>query len=288
MAARALFVGGTNGIGYAMACRVAAELSPSTVVISGRTKPAELPHANMEFRRVDASSMREIKKFTDNFKSTQKQEKLELLVMSQGIMTMAGRTETSEGIDQRMAIHYYGKQLFVKELLPILKDDARVIIVYDSLFGGPSKLDWDDLDLKKNFGLKKSADHCTSMTDAMIQTYALQQKQSDSSPARHFVHAWPGGVATNLLRDLPWYVRLPGKAVASLIAVSPETCAKNMLSGIPETVKDNETDGRFYSYCNNKGRAISKKEPWTEHQLKQVEAHTWSLIDQALVVEDGQ
>lgn len=288
MTVRALFVGGTNGIGYAMACRVAAELAPSTVVISGRTKPAELPHANMDFRRVDASSMREIKKFTDNFKSTQKQDKLDLLVMSQGIMTMSGRTETSEGIDQKMAIHYYGKQLLVKELLPVLKDDARVIIVYDSLYGGPSKLDWDDLDLKKNFGLKKSADHCTSMTDAMIQTYALQQKQNGGSSKRQFVHAWPGGVATNLLRDLPWYVRLPGKVVGSLIAVSPDTCAQNLLRGIPETVKVDEADGRFYSYCNNKGKPISKKEPWTEEQLKKVEDHTWTLIDQALALEDGQ
>lgn len=288
MAARALFVGGTNGIGYAMACRVAAELAPSTVVISGRTKPADLPHANMDFRRVDASSMREIKKFTDKFKSTQKQEKLDLLVMSQGIMTMSGRTETAEGIDQRMAIHYYGKQLFVKDLLPVLKDDARIIIVYDSLYGGPSKLDWDDLDLKKNFGLKKSADHCTSMTDAMLQTYALQQKQNGGSSKRHFVHAWPGGVATNLLRDLPWYVRLPGKLVAGLVAVSPDTCAQNLLRGIPETSEADEADGRFYSYCNHKGKAISKKEPWTEEQLKKVEDHTWCLIDQALALEDSQ
>jgi NAD(P)-dependent dehydrogenase (short-subunit alcohol dehydrogenase family) len=42
MTIRALVVGGTNGIGYAMACRIAAQAS-STVFISGRTKPQHIP-----------------------------------------------------------------------------------------------------------------------------------------------------------------------------------------------------------------------------------------------------
>src|SRR3954451_20328262 len=116
MAIRALVVGGTNGIGYAMACRVAAEASSSAVIISGRTKPRDIPHANMEFRPLDATSMRQIKQYTDTFKSIQGQ-KLDLLIMTQGIMTTAGRIETPESIDRKMALHYYGRQLLIRELI---------------------------------------------------------------------------------------------------------------------------------------------------------------------------
>ncbi|KAJ4169650.1 hypothetical protein NW754_005802 [Fusarium falciforme] len=103
MTTRALVVGGTSGIGYAMACRVAAEASTSIVTISGRTKPNNIPHANINFRPLEATSMRQIKQYTDDFKA--QGQKLDLLIMTQGIMTTAGRTETPEGIDRKMALH---------------------------------------------------------------------------------------------------------------------------------------------------------------------------------------
>ncbi len=83
MAVRALVVGGTSGIGHAMACRIAAESSSSTVIISGRSKPQNMPHANMEFRPLDATSMGQIKRYTDAFKSAQGQ-KLDFLVYDSG------------------------------------------------------------------------------------------------------------------------------------------------------------------------------------------------------------
>ncbi|RSL43902.1 hypothetical protein CEP54_014895 [Fusarium duplospermum] len=31
-----------------------------------------------------------------------------------------------------MALHYYGRQLLIRELSPVLKDDAKVLIVLDT------------------------------------------------------------------------------------------------------------------------------------------------------------
>ncbi|KAK0614404.1 hypothetical protein B0T14DRAFT_528459, partial [Immersiella caudata] len=119
----------------------------------------------MEFLQLDSTSMRGIKKYTDDFKSSG--SKLDLLARSQGIMTVQGCTETPEGIDQKMLLHFYGKQLLIRKLLPILSDAAHVIIVLDGYLGDPSKLIWDDLDLKKSHSIKKAAEHCISMTDGM-------------------------------------------------------------------------------------------------------------------------
>ncbi|KAJ3469594.1 hypothetical protein MRS44_003659 [Fusarium solani] len=219
MTTRALVVGGTSGIGYAMACRVAAEASTSVVTISGRTKPRvaaeastsvvtisgrtkpqNIPHANINFRPLEATSMRQIKQYTDDFKA--QGQKLDLLIMTQGIMTMAGRTETAEGIDRKMALHYYGKQLLIRELLPTMSEDGKVIIVFDGWLGSPDKLIWEDLDLKTHFSLGKAADHCMSMNDAMVQYFAAQQT-SNGAGRRHFVHAWPGGVSSGHGESFP-------------------------------------------------------------------------------------
>ncbi|RSL63421.1 hypothetical protein CEP54_005259 [Fusarium duplospermum] len=275
MATRTLVVGGTGGIGYAIASRLAAESSSSTVIISGRNKPQDLPHANMEFRPLDASSMRAIKDYTTAYKAT-KPPALDYLVLSQGIGTMAGRTETAEGIDNKMALHFYGKQLLIRELLPVLKDDATILIVLDGKRGNPSSLIWDDLDLKSNFSLANAAAHCIAMTDAMVQVFATQQATGSK---RHFVHAFPGFVRTEIFKNLPWYLRTPARALGSLLGVQPDTCAERLISGTRERAADGD---KLWSFIDEKGHLISNKASWTEQQIKDVEDHTWKVIDSAM------
>lgn len=283
MATRALVVGGTGGIGYAIACRLAAESSSSTVVVSGRNKPADIPHANIEFRLLDASSMRSIKQYTSAYKSAP-EPPLDFLVLTQGIFTMAGRTETPEGIDRKMALHFYGRHLLIRELLPILKDDAKVLIVLDGVRGGPpAKLNWDDLDLKTHYSLGNAANHCISMTDAMVQAYAAQQQQQGQSAGRrHFVHAYPGFVDTNLAQSLPWYLRPASRVASHLLGVAPNSCAENMLRGTREAAAAGEKAGRFWSCIDDKGRLVANKPAWGEEQIRKVKEHTWKVVDGAI------
>ena len=288
-ATRALVVGGTNGIGYGIACRLAAEATTASVIISGRTRPQTLPNPKMEFRRLDASSMREIKQYADAFKSAvaPEQPQLDLLVMSQGIMTTSGRTETEEGIDRKMAVHYYGKQLLIRELLPVLKKDARVLIVYDGWSGNPDKLHWEDLDLKTHYGLGTAANHSIVMTDAMVQYFASEQRKKNQSSnkaqvqedRRHFLHAYPGGVRSNLAVGLPWYLRPVMKLTAGLVGVSPDTCAQRLLGGTSTVTEAGEREGRFWSNIDNHGRLLEKKKVWGDDELKRIADHTWALID---------
>ncbi|KAF7561113.1 hypothetical protein G7046_g3030 [Stylonectria norvegica] len=272
----ALVVGGTSGIGYAIAQRIAAEAKSSTVIISGRTKPENIPHANIEFRPIDASSMRAIKAYTDAHKAAQA-PKLDLLVLTQGLMTMAGRTETPEGIDRKMALHYYGRQLIIRELLPVLSDDAKVLVVLDANHGSPAKLNWDDLDLKTTFSLTTAVDHCTSMTDAMVQQFAAQ-----AGNKKFFTHAYPGVVTTGLFRDLPLLLRGPTWALSHVIGTSPDTCAKNLIKGAYASAASGAKEGRFWSFINNKGNEIANKAVWPEDQRQKVQDHTWKIVDDAI------
>ncbi|KAM0354967.1 hypothetical protein ACHAPU_000811 [Fusarium lateritium] len=275
MATKSLVVGGTGGIGYAIACRIASASPSSTVIISGRNEPKNVPHSNVQFRALDASSMRSIKKYTDELKASQ--DRFGTLVLTQGILTTAGRTETPEGIDRKMALHYYGRQLLIRELLPSLTDDAKVLIVLDGTRGGPDQLKWDDLDLKSNFSISNAAAHCISMTDAMIQSYATEQKLEGKQ--RFFIHALPGVVNTNITQSLPWYLRVPASAATKFLGMSPETCAEHMVSGSDEAVKAGAGD-KYWAFVNEKGKVI-EKQAWDEDQVQKVKEHTWKIVDEA-------
>lgn len=294
---RAVVIGGTSGIGHAMACRLASTSpSSSSIIITGRTCPAPLPHPDIiSFIPLDATSMRSIKAYTTSLAQNQfASSKIDILIMSQGIMSTAPRTETPEGIDRKMALHYYGKQLLIRELLPLLTASARVVTVYDGWLGSPDKLLWDDLDLKRpgNYGLASAANHAVSMTDSMVQYWATrgQAQAGEGDPAggkRHFVHAYPGGVNTNLLREvLPRYLQVAVKTVGKVLLTSPETCAERLLEGVEGRTEEGEGEGRYWSNIDNKGRTIKGKAIWTEEQMERVARHTWELVDAALAVSE--
>ncbi|KAF4965509.1 hypothetical protein FSARC_6689 [Fusarium sarcochroum] len=277
----ALVVGGTSGIGYGIASRLAssANYQFSAITIVGRTKPQVMPAGNVSFRAVDATSMHSLKEFAQEFRANNQKGTLDLLVMTQGIMSFAGRTETPEGIDRKMALHYYGRQLLIRELSPILSQDAKVLVVLDALNGAPSKLNWEDLDLKNNFGLQNAANHCLCMNDAMVQHHALLQNGQGEGSKRFFVHAYPGVVDTSTSKNSTWYFRSVAKVAAKLIGTSPEQCAERLLEGVYKSAEEGEKQGTFWSCIDNHGKVIQGKKVWSEEERKTVADHTWALVD---------
>ncbi len=56
---------------------------------------------------------------------------VDYLVLTAGIATTQGYTPTDEGLDQKLAIHYFGRMKIVEKLLPLMRGspDARVLTV---------------------------------------------------------------------------------------------------------------------------------------------------------------
>lgn len=143
-----------------------------------------------------------------------KEEKLNLLFMTPGYMTLKGRDETAEGLDRKFVLHYYARMRFIANLLPLLTAGAndssvnatarlsRVVSVLDPHVsvraGGSGKLDFSDLSLKHSFSLQRCGAHASLMGDFFLEGMAQQH------PHTSFVHAYPSGVATGLMRELPF------------------------------------------------------------------------------------
>lgn len=118
----AIFVGGTSGIGAAMVRAFAQHTSGNAhIVIVGRNWaaadeiiaafPASAAKATSEFVECDATLMKNVKAVTDALVA--RLPKVNYLVLSAGMLTLHGRNETEEGIDKKLALHYYSRWKFI-------------------------------------------------------------------------------------------------------------------------------------------------------------------------------
>jgi len=237
----ALFLGGTSGVGQAVAEALAATTNGNAhIILCGRNKSAAdtiiktFPNSPLstdtssgsqyEFEPCDASLMSNVRQTTSSLLG--RLSKVNYLVLTPGFLTLKGRDETSEGMDKKLALNYYARWKFVYDLMPLLEkakaqgEEARVLTVLAA--GSNGKLDENDLDLKKGYGLKSAADNATAMNDYMCEEFAAQH------PDMAFIHAYPGVVRTPLLLNFHWSIRLLSPIV-NLISVTPAECAQWML-----------------------------------------------------------
>ena len=136
--------------------------------------------------------------------------------MAEANPAVAALLETSEGIDRKLATNYYGRLRFAKQLLPLLNSAtsaelARVVSVLGA-GGESSKIDLDNLDLKRDFSMGNAATHAITMTSLAFEEAAR------ANPGVSFVHAYPGYVKTAFMRENGALVRFGIKAMYGVLA----------------------------------------------------------------------
>ncbi|CAG7927419.1 unnamed protein product [Penicillium olsonii] len=208
-----VFVGGTSGIGESTARAFVKYAASPRVYLVGRseTRASQIiedlralnPDGQINFIKGDVSRLQEVDEACKEIQA--KEEKINLLVLSAGILTMKGRDETDEGLDKKLSLHYYSRMRFLYNLLPQLTNAANagaapgqrglssVLSVLDARGNAPLILN--DLSLKENYSLRNCANHAITMTSLSMEELAA------SYPATSFVHAYPGLVKTSLVRD---------------------------------------------------------------------------------------
>jgi len=263
-----IVAGGTGGIGRAIAVAIAQHCPSAIITIIGRNEAAAneiLPKLSSKsrFLRADVSLMSEIRAATKQITAA------DILILTQGVFTMAGFTPTAENIDNKLALHYYGRMLFIHELLPLLRlNGGKVLSVLDGVNGNPSKINWDDMSLEKTYSLSAAANHGITFNDISMQHFASQPENANVT----FTHAFPGFVRTGLADNLPFYARLPLKAVMKLgVGTSPENCAEHMLHGMLGTEKG-------WRCVDSSGQNVTKKKPVTDDMVQKVWEHTAKMI----------
>ncbi|KAG1692315.1 hypothetical protein DVH05_025485 [Phytophthora capsici] len=274
MAKHALIVGASAGIGLAVARKLASMVDKLTLC-SRKCPPgliasikAENPRLEVVYVRLDVSLLHEVRQFTTRHKDT----KFDWIVITAGILSLNGRTETKEGLDVKMSTHYmyYGRFMLVFDLLENLnRPGVRVLNVLGAGRGGAPHLD--DLDLKKNYSIKQCADATTLYSDLMTQAL------SEHAPNASFMHIYPGFVNTGIFNRFPWYVRLPSKAFAVVAAHSPERCAEYLVATL---TKPEFAVG--WKLLGERGDPLPKTKYHTDNLKIIVWKHTLKTIDNVM------
>ena len=262
LAGRVCVVPGANrGIGKATALGLARRGAPVVLLARDARRGAE---ARDEVRRAsgggdvslvtaDLASLASVRAAAAELAA--RHDALHVLVNNAGV-NLARRVVTADGLEATLAVNHLAPFLLTTLLLPQLRrgaaerGDARVVTV-SSEFERFGRIDFDDLQGERRYvGLLA---YTQSKLANVLFTYALATRLEGSGVVAHC--AYPGLVATDLLRDR-WLFRAPAlRALWSRVLLTPEEGARASLHAAtaPELGGVNGASGRC---VDRRGRLV--------------------------------
>ncbi|KAJ6527064.1 hypothetical protein B0H19DRAFT_1196350, partial [Mycena capillaripes] len=256
----AIFAGGTSGVGHAMAEALARQTSgrahiiligrsaaQAEKIIAGFPKPPEADERwAHEFVPCDAMSMASVRAVCAGLLA--RLTRVNFLVMSAAGPrgnSVIESGETAEGLDDHLAMRYFSRYVYTKELLPLLVhaqekgQHAHVMTVLGAGFG--LKLATTDLGLaetrSQTIGWLRGAMFSVAAirgivrgityNDGLVAWFAAQH------PGLAFTHICPGQVRTpGAILEAGWLLAPLGWLISRLrefITISQDECAQYML-----------------------------------------------------------
>lgn len=266
-------VGGTGGIGRAIARFLAARGASVTVV--GRTF-RDQGTEGITFVSADLSSLRDARRVARELPA----EVLDLMVLTTGIMAARKRQETAEGIERDMAVSFLSRLVIVREVAPRLgkRRESQAMRARVFIMGFPGKGfggSPEDLNAEKSYGAM--AVH----SNTVVGNEALVLDSTRRYPGVDFFGLNPGMIATNiranmlgegsvLHRSAEWLIRLlAGSADAYADRIGPLLVSADLA-------------GRGGAMFDHKGLEMPPSPKLTEQHVRRFMEASEALVARAL------
>ncbi|KAI5361818.1 Putative short-chain dehydrogenase/reductase SDR, NAD(P)-binding domain superfamily [Septoria linicola] len=234
----AVFVGATSGIGLATLQAFAKHVPLPRAFVVGRSRATFQPSLDQlheinpagtyTFIESDISLLKNVDTVSEQIRTliNHGNREIDLLFLSQGYISFAGREDNADALDNSVSLRYYTRLRFTQNLLPLTSQNARIVSV---LAGGKEgNLFEDDLDLKQNYSVGNAAAQFATMTTLSFDALAGHY------PEKAFIHVFPGLTSTGLLGRsakglLGVVMRWVLEPAISLFASRPEDVGERML-----------------------------------------------------------
>ena len=243
---RVIITGGNSGIGLVTAKHLAAK--GATVLIAGRASDkteaalqiinaeAVIPARNLA---VDLGSLASVETLIENVQ--REGEPIDALINNAGCFPTRGQT-TEDGFELQIGVNHLAHMKLTLGLLPQLLSAplARVITV-SSMLHKKGKID--PTSFRTTDGYNAQTAYAQSKLANVLFAFALARRLEGTSVTSNALH--PGGVRTDIVRDLPWIVRM----LIGLIFISAERGAETSIMLASDPAYQSVT-GRYFDQGN--------------------------------------
>lgn len=270
---RVAIVGGTGGIGQALARLLASQGAKVTVV--GQTfRDQGTP--NLEFLKADLSSMKEAARVA----RTLKHENPDLWLLTMGIYAAPQREVTSEGLERDMAVSFWSRLAMLRELAPDFSTPpaagaARPRVFIWGFPGAGNLGNLDDLNAEQSYGA--NVVHFTTVAG----NEALVHWAAKKFPGAAFFGINPGLIKTNIRANiLGGNASLKFKLVEGLISLFTPTAEQYAKKTLPLLLSP-ELEQHSGALFNAKAKPILRTEGMDDARVEALISRSEPFIERA-------
>ncbi|GAA0247085.1 SDR family oxidoreductase [Cryptosporangium japonicum] len=286
----AVVTGGSDGVGFHLAARLAAAGAEVVLPVRNRSKGEaavarileRTPHATVTLRDLDLSSLSSVAALGATLRDENRP--VHLLVNNAGVMTPPERRTTADGFELQFGSNHLGHFALVAHLLPLLRAGGARVTSQLSVAANQGTINWDDLNWERNY----KGQSAYSQSKIAFGLFGLELDRRSQAAGWGITSniAHPGVAPTNLLAARPEVGRRNDTLGVRLIRVlsrvgltgTPESAA---LPALLAATSPDARGGRFYgpSGLGHLSGAPAEQEIYSRLRSPEDAARIWEISE---------
>jgi NAD(P)-dependent dehydrogenase (short-subunit alcohol dehydrogenase family) len=232
-----LITGANSGLGFALAVEFAKR--GARVIMAGRSKIPEAGNQvkklsgseNVEMRYLDLSKIETIHLFVQAL--TDQGIEVDICVLN-AATALPGSRKTDSGQDEMFLVNYLSNVILTQALLSksvIRMKDAspvsKMIFISSDSHQGATNIDYDEFGRYFTYGVSKGISNY-SYFKLVLNTYATElSRRINKDGVKLSINViCPGPVASNIVKEAPWLLRMTLKGIFWIVFKSPSKAAR--------------------------------------------------------------